>query len=90
MRPEEMAGKTDYDFSPKELAEKYRSDDRHVMQTGQTEALDEKHLQDGREGWVHTVKTPVRNENGEVTGVFGIFWDITERKLAGEKLRLRE
>jgi PAS domain-containing protein len=32
----------------------------------------------------------VRNENGEVTGVFGIFWDITERKLAGEKLRLRE
>ena len=90
IRPKEAAGKTDHDFFPKELAEQYHSDDREVMQTGQTRVLDEKYLQDGSEVWVHTVKTPVRNENGEVTGVFGIFWDNTESKLAGEKLRLRE
>ena len=32
--------------------------------------------------FVHTVKTPVKDENGNVVGVLGIFRDITERKTA--------
>jgi PAS domain S-box-containing protein len=79
-RPEEVVGKRDSDFFPKELAEKYRADDQRIMQAGRMEELEEKHLQDGREIWVRTIKTPVRNEQGEISGVFCIFWDITERK----------
>jgi PAS domain S-box-containing protein len=85
-RPEEVVGKRDYDFFPKELAEKFRADDQRIMQTGRTEELEEKHVQDGREIWVRTVKAPVRDERGEITGVFGIFWDITERKRAQAEL----
>ncbi len=90
IKPEEVAGKTDYDFYPKELADKYRADDRRIMRKGQTEEFDEKYIQDGREVWVHTFKTPVRNDSGKVTGVLGIFSDASARKQAEEALRVSE
>jgi PAS domain-containing protein len=33
--PEEIVGKSDYDFFPKEIADKYRRDDQRVIQTGE-------------------------------------------------------
>jgi PAS domain S-box-containing protein len=90
LKTEEVAGKTDYDFYPKELADKYRADDRRIMRKGQTEEFDEKYLQDGREVWIHTFKTPVRDESGKITGVLGIFSDATARKQAEEALRESE
>ncbi len=84
--PEDIVGKTDYEFFPKKLAEKYRKDDRRIIKSRKIEDIEEKYIQDGKEYWVHTVKTPIENENGEVTGVLGIFWDITEDKLREELL----
>ena len=81
----EVSGKTDFDFYPKELAEKYRADDHRLMETGQTEALEESHIKDSRECFVQTVKTPLTDDDGNVTGILGIFWDITERKQAEEE-----
>ncbi|MBI2470691.1 MAG: EAL domain-containing protein [Planctomycetes bacterium] len=78
--PEEIAGKTDYDFYPKELADKYRADDKRIMESGQTEELEEIYIRDGQEFIIQTVKTPLQDEEGNVTGILGIFWDITERK----------
>jgi PAS domain S-box-containing protein len=80
IRPEEYAGKTDYDFFSAELAEKYRRDDQRVMESGTTEEIEEKYIRDGKELSVQTVKTPIRDAAGNVTGILGIFWDITERK----------
>ena len=83
--PADIAGKTDYSFFPKDLADKYRADDQRIMESGQTDDLEEKYLQEGKETWVHTVKTPVRDENGRVVAVLGMFWDITERKRLEEE-----
>ena len=35
-KPEEILGKTDFDFFPAELADKYQRDDRRIMETGKT------------------------------------------------------
>ncbi|MCK4794962.1 MAG: HAMP domain-containing protein, partial [Desulfobacteraceae bacterium] len=44
IRVEEFKGKTDYDFFPKELAEKYRGDDKRIMESGTTEDIEEKYI----------------------------------------------
>jgi PAS domain S-box-containing protein len=62
--PDYFVEKTDYDFFSKELAEKYRADDRHIMQSGTTVQFDESYFYRGEEGAVHTLKTPVRDESG--------------------------
>jgi PAS domain S-box-containing protein len=84
---EECGGKTDYDFFLKELADKYRADDKRIMESGATEEFDEGYIKDEQGLIVHTVKTPIRDENGEVAGLLGIFWDITEQRLAEERLK---
>ncbi len=87
IKAEEIAGKTDYDFLPEELANKYRADDERIMKSEKAEDIEESYLLDGEEVIVHTVKTPVKDEHGNVTGVLGIFWDITELKRAEEKIK---
>ncbi len=88
--PDQIAGKTDYDFYPKQLAEKYRADDKRIMESGHIEDIEEEYTQDGQSVYVHTVKTPVKDENGKVVGILGIFRDITERKKAEELARASE
>jgi PAS domain S-box-containing protein len=86
-RPEEVVGKMDTELFTPELAAKYHADDVRIMETGKTEELEEKYLLEGRETWVNTIKTPVRDANGEIVGVLGVFWDITQRKQAAEALK---
>ncbi|GAG44770.1 unnamed protein product, partial [marine sediment metagenome] len=59
----EIVGKDDYEFYPKQLAEKYRGDDKRIMESGRTEDLEEQYIQDGEKRWVHTLKTPVKDED---------------------------
>jgi PAS domain S-box-containing protein len=88
IEPDEITGKTDYQFYPKKLAKKYRADDRRIMESGKTEDIEEKYIKEGQELFVHTVKTPVRDEQGNTIGLLGIFWDITEQKKMEEELSI--
>jgi PAS domain S-box-containing protein len=89
IRSDEITGKTDYDFYPKELAEKYRAADQKIVEVGNIEAVDEKYLQNAHEVWVHTVKTPVKDGKGNIVGILGIFWDISEHKKMEDELKKR-
>ncbi len=86
VRPDEIVGRTDYDFFPTHLAEKYREDDRRIMDSGRTESWEEEYhviggyLGGTQESWINIVKAPVRDRAGNVTGLFGFFWDVTERR----------
>lgn len=83
-----IGGKTDYDFFPKELAEKYRADDKRIMESEKTKSIEETFVHNGEEIIVETVKMPVKNEQGNVVGLLGIFWDITERKRTEKAIKV--
>ena len=87
IEPDAIVGRDDYDFHRRELAEKYRTDDQRVVARGEAETFQELLIADGREMVVHTVKSPVKDDRGRITGVLGIFWDITEQKHAEDALR---
>jgi PAS domain S-box-containing protein len=84
--PEEIRGKTDYDFYSREMSEKYRADDITVMESGRGAETEEPYISGGQQMWVHTIKVPLRDAALNVTGILGVFWDITERKRAEEAL----
>lgn len=67
----------------------YLQSDQEVFRTGKKVSLPDRLLEflDGRPRTVHTVKSPLHNEAGEVVGVVGVTEDITERKRAEEELR---
>ena len=85
---EDIVGKTDFDFFPRELAEKYQRDDQRVMQTGKPyETVEEHQPPGGDKLYVQVVKTPLYGADGAIIGLQGIFWDITQQRLADEKIR---
>jgi PAS domain S-box-containing protein len=78
--PEQILGRTDADFYPPELAEKYRRDDELVIESRQTLDLTEEHIRpDGGRLYVQVMKVPVLDFKGEVAGTQATFWDVTAR-----------
>ena len=92
---DQVIGKTDFDFFPAKLAEKYQSDDRRVVRSGQPmETVEEHRLRPSEQRHVRVLKTPVRNSEGNILGIQAIFWDVTqqrkmEKRLAFERDLLR-
>ncbi len=85
---EEILGKTDFDFFPADLAAKYQRDDQLIIETGKMfEAIEENQPPGGEKLYVTVVKTPLYSAGGDIIGLQGIFWDITEKKRAEEKVR---
>ncbi len=83
----DIVGKTDYDLFPTELAAKYQLDDHQVMETQQTIETIEDHLTPDRgKIYVQVVKNPLYDADGNVIGVQGIFWDVTERQKMEEAI----
>jgi len=84
---EELVGKTDYDFFPPALADRYRQDDRAVITTGRAfEAVEEHVTPKGDKLYVQVIKTAVTDDRGVVIGTQGMFWDVTEKKRYEEML----
>ena len=85
---EGIKGKTDFDFFPKELAEKYRRDDRDVIESSEVLDVVEEHVTPkGDKLYVQVMKTPLFGPEGKVIGIQGIFWNVTARLRAEELLR---
>ncbi|WP_321393417.1 PAS domain S-box protein [uncultured Desulfuromusa sp.] len=77
---QDLIGKDDYDMVWKNEAEMYRADDQQVMDTGESKInIIEPQTQDnGKVIWVNTSKVPLKDDNGNVYGMMGIYSDLTE------------
>ncbi|MGA2735051.1 MAG: CHASE domain-containing protein [Syntrophobacteraceae bacterium] len=90
--PSELVGKTDYEHASAATADRYRADDREVMESGRSKLnYEEPQIRpDGSQAWLITSKVPMYDQDGQVIGVLGTYSDITERKLAEDALRESE
>ncbi len=77
-----VVGKTDTELFPRKTADRFRANDREVIETGQAIVFEETND-------LHTniaVKFPVRDRSGQIYATGGIVTDITERKLSERAL----
>ena len=87
--PEELIGKTVFDFYPEEIARACDESDQAVLRTGHPLINFEEPLYDptGKTEWVLTTLVPLRDSRGQVVAFVGIDRDITERKKAEKHLQ---
>ncbi|MEK0184492.1 PAS domain S-box protein, partial [Microcoleus anatoxicus] len=89
---EELAGIVDAPFNTPDHTLQYIKDDTFVFETGQTLDIPEEPVtrHDGEVRLFSTVKTPIRNAEGEITMTVGVSRDMTDRKLAEEAVKASE
>ncbi len=87
--PDELAGKTDFEFYPKELASLFFADEQELIKSGKPLVNKEEPSIDpsGEMRWKSTTKIPLRNKNGKIVGLVGLNRDITDRKHMEEELK---
>ncbi|WP_369861640.1 diguanylate cyclase domain-containing protein, partial [Acidovorax sp. HMWF029] len=88
-RPErDVVGCNDYDLTTPAEAERFRKYDQRAMQAWQPLVYEETltFAEDGYQGQFETIKTPIRDLHGRVTGVLGVCRDITDRKRAEQEI----
>jgi len=79
LKPQEIIGKTDFDFFPKKEAKKMFRDDNYVLKTGNpiVGKIEHNPLSNGSFSQVMTTKIPMYNEVGKIIGTMGITRDMT-------------
>lgn len=84
----DILGKTDLDTFNDEIGKRGFADDQRVIQYGIEVLNREDYFYDanGIKRWLLTSKIPLSDENGKIIGLVGIGQDITEQKLAQEKI----
>jgi diguanylate cyclase (GGDEF)-like protein/PAS domain S-box-containing protein len=88
-REAQILGRTDFDFVAREMAERFRDNDRRAIEHGGPIKNEERvaFASDGHSEVLETIKTPVVTEDGSVIGVLAIARDITARRAAEEEIR---
>ncbi len=88
LKKEYFIGKTDEQILPPALAEKCRRSDEEVIK--RRESLRNENSNTDKNGetiFMDTIKTPIFDEQGNMTGIIGISRDITKRKKAEEAIK---
>ena len=87
--PEDAIGKTDLDFQDSKLAQAFYEEEQRIVETGEplTNRIEFNPTSDGQPRWFSATKVPIRDADGQVSGIVGISRNITESMLAEKKFR---
>lgn len=89
-KPEDMIGKSDFDFFPADLAQSFHEDDQRLIDSGQP-IFDREEMvgmdETNQPRYALTTKVPLFDGEGHVSGIAGIARDITLRKTMEDALR---
>ena len=80
--PDEVTGKTDFDFFPPDFAQKARDTELEIMRTGKPvlNILEELPIDEDNSKYYSASKYPLYDKNNQIVGTWGISRDITETK----------
>jgi PAS domain S-box-containing protein len=89
--PEELKGKSDFDFFPPELAAQFYADEKKIIETGQPVMHQEQYKckpgdKSGKKYWSVSSKVLWHDAEGRVLGTVGITRDTTEQKRTEARL----
>lgn len=88
---EDILGRSDDDLFPPDVAEAARSDDRRVIENGDAIEIEETVPTSAGNSVRLTRKSPVYDDDGEITALCGVSTDITDQKQREQELqRLKE
>ena len=91
-RPEDVLGKTDFDFFPKEHAARAYESEQEIMKSGipLIDIEEETIWANGRTSWNKVSKYPLFDRKDNVIGTWGTSTDITNQKNAEHQLKEEE
>ena len=79
--PIQLIGKSDFDFFEEKAARLAFDDEQAIIKSGRPIMKEEKlKRKDSTDAWFSAIKMPLRDNNGNIIGTFGISRDITQRK----------
>lgn len=82
---DDIKGKTDFDFFQEEHAREAYEDEQYIIRTGKNLVKEEKEVhKNNKVTYSLTIKSPLKDENGNIIGTYGINNDITAIKVAEE------
>jgi PAS domain S-box-containing protein len=92
-RPQDLLGKSDFDFHSKELASAYYADEQSVIRSGEALVSRQETTVDSEGNIIEVLTTtvPLRDDKARVVGIVGVGRDITARvKIEAEVRKARE
>jgi len=81
--PQDIIGKTDFDFIPKERAQKWFDEEQEIIRSGNGLINHEVSIKDHSGKiirWLSVTKIPLRDNLGRIIGIVGLTRDITGKK----------
>ena len=86
--PDALIGRTDLELHPAAVAHKFLGDEQRVLKSGKPLFDIEEYVvrPDGTRRWLSTSKVPLRAADSSIIGLVGISRDITDRRLAEERI----
>lgn len=83
---QDIIGMTDADILPELLSEQNRLDNKSILINGEKMTSEIEMPLNGNSKWFHIVRIPIKNQNGDITGILCSSRDITEIKAIHDRL----